>query len=132
MTNGCFDILHPGHIHYLEQAKSLGDVLIVAVNSDDSVARLKGPTRPIHPLMYRMQVLAGLQSVDFVVPFSEDTPARLISVLMPDVLCKGGDYTVAGIAGSQTVLAKGGEVKILPFVAGCSTTSTIQKIMGTL
>ena len=128
MTNGCFDILHPGHIQYLEQAKALGDILIIAVNDDASVQRLKGPTRPVNSLDHRMQVLAGLQSVDFVVDFSEDTPLRIITRVMPQVLCKGGDYEISAIAGSKEVLAHGGQVKILPFVDGCSTTRTIQKI----
>ncbi len=128
MTNGCFDILHPGHIDYLERAKNLGDVLIVAVNEDASVSRLKGPARPIHQTRHRMQVLAGLQSVTYLVPFAEDTPRRLIAAVLPDVLCKGGDYQISEIAGAQEVLVAGGEVKILPFVEGCSTTKTIEKI----
>ncbi len=132
MTNGCFDILHPGHIQYLEQAKALGDILVVALNDDASVSRLKGPSRPIHSLAHRLQVLAGLQSVDFVIPFTEDTPQRLIATIMPDVLCKGGDYEISAIAGSQEVLANGGQVKILPFVEGCSTTNTVQKILQEL
>lgn len=129
MTNGCFDILHPGHIQYLDQAKALGDVFIMAVNDDDSVSRLKGPQRPIHSLSHRMHVLAGLASIDWVVSFSEDTPQRLISAVLPDVLCKGGDYQVSDVAGAAEVLANGGEVKILPFLDGCSTTQTIEKIL---
>ena len=129
MTNGCFDILHPGHIQYLDQAKALGDVLIMAVNDDASVSRLKGPLRPVHNLSHRMHVLAGLAAIDWVVPFAEDTPQRLIATVLPDVLCKGGDYKVADVAGSAEVLAHGGEVKILPFLDGCSTTQTIEKIL---
>lgn len=126
LTNGCFDILHPGHVSYLTQAKKLGDKLIVAVNSDASVSRLKGPSRPINDLEHRMHVLGGLASVDWVVPFEEDTPARLIEALMPDVLVKGGDYTVDQIAGADVVLAAGGDVKVLNFEDGYSTTGIIQ------
>jgi len=128
-TNGCFDILHPGHVRYLQQARALGDRLVVLVNSDDSVKRLKGPGRPINPLMQRMEMLAALQCVDWVVPFNEDTPRDLLCRLLPDVLVKGGDYTdVRTIAGHDCVLAHGGEVKILPFVAGHSTSSIIRTI----
>jgi D-beta-D-heptose 7-phosphate kinase / D-beta-D-heptose 1-phosphate adenosyltransferase len=128
MTNGCFDILHPGHITYLEEAKKLGDYLIIAVNDDESVRRLKGPTRPINPLHHRMSVLAGLAAVDWVVPFSEDTPERLISELLPDILVKGGDYTVDQIAGGKAVRANGGQVKILSFVPGFSTTAIVERM----
>lgn len=128
MTNGCFDILHPGHVSYLEQARQLGDRLIVAVNDDASVQRLKGPERPINTLDHRMTVLAGLGAVDWVVPFSEDTPARLINAIAPDVLVKGGDYQVEQIAGHESVLARGGQVKILPFLEANSTTDIIQRI----
>jgi D-beta-D-heptose 7-phosphate kinase/D-beta-D-heptose 1-phosphate adenosyltransferase len=130
-TNGCFDILHAGHVHYLEQAKSLGNRLVVAVNDDLSVKRLKGNGRPINDINKRMAVLAGLNSVDWVVPFSEDTPARLIENLLPDVLVKGGDWKPTEIVGSDTVLKNGGEVKSLNFVDGCSTTSVIDHIRGT-
>lgn len=129
MTNGCFDILHAGHVAYLEQARRLGDRLIVAVNDDDSIARLKGPRRPINPLLRRMQVLAGLGAVDWVVPFGEDTPARLIEAVLPDVLVKGGDYRPEQIAGSEAVLANGGEVKVLGFEDGVSTTAMITTIL---
>lgn len=128
MTNGCFDILHSGHVHYLEQAKSLGDRLIVAVNTDDSIKHLKGADRPFNSLQERMCILAGLRAVDWVVPFSEETPAHLISEILPDVLVKGGDYQVAQIAGHEVVLAHGGEVIILDFVEGKSTTSLVNKI----
>ena len=128
MTNGCFDILHPGHVSYLKSAKQLGDRLIVAVNSDDSVTRLKGPERPINPISHRMDVLAGLQSVDWVVPFSEDTPQRLIAKLLPNTLVKGGDYTIEQIAGGEEVLANGGQVKVLNFEDGCSTSNIINSI----
>ena len=127
-TNGCFDILHAGHVAYLAEARALGDRLIVAVNDDDSVRQLKGKDRPINPLMQRMLVLAGLNATDWVVPFSEDTPEALIATLLPDVLVKGGDYKVEQIAGHKQVLANGGEVKILQFVEGVSTTNTVNKI----
>jgi D-beta-D-heptose 7-phosphate kinase/D-beta-D-heptose 1-phosphate adenosyltransferase len=128
MTNGCFDLLHAGHIAYLEEAKALGDYLIVAVNDDASVRGLKGPTRPIVPLAERMAVLAGLKSVDYVVSFSEDTPARLIEKLLPDILVKGADYTVDQVAGSKAVLNAGGQVKMLKFKDGCSTSKIVEKI----
>ncbi|GJH43550.1 bifunctional D-glycero-beta-D-manno-heptose-7-phosphate kinase/D-glycero-beta-D-manno-heptose 1-phosphate adenylyltransferase HldE [Pasteurella canis] len=128
MTNGCFDILHPGHVSYLENARKLGDRLIVAVNSDDSVKRLKGETRPINDLQARMAVLAGLSSVDWLVEFKEDTPQRLISEVLPDLLVKGGDYKPEEIAGSKEVWANGGDVKVLNFENGCSTTNVITKI----
>ena len=126
MTNGCFDILHSGHVTYLKQAAQLGDRLIVAVNSDDSVSRLKGPSRPINPSQQRMEVLAELSSVDWVVEFTEDTPQRLIEALQPNILVKGGDYKVEEIAGSESVLANGGDVIILDFVDGVSTTKIIE------
>jgi D-beta-D-heptose 7-phosphate kinase/D-beta-D-heptose 1-phosphate adenosyltransferase len=128
MTNGCFDIIHAGHISYLEQAKQLGDILIVAVNDDESVRRLKGSERPINTLARRMAVLAGLAAVDWVISFSEDTPERLINAICPDVLVKGGDYQIANIAGAQEVLAHGGEVKVLAYIDNCSTTHVIEKI----
>ncbi|NLW05944.1 MAG: bifunctional D-glycero-beta-D-manno-heptose-7-phosphate kinase/D-glycero-beta-D-manno-heptose 1-phosphate adenylyltransferase HldE [Pseudomonadaceae bacterium] len=128
-TNGCFDLLHAGHVAYLEEASKLGDRLIVAVNSDASVSRLKGPSRPINALDRRMRVLAGLQSVDWVVPFEEDTPAEIIAELVPNILVKGGDYKAEDIAGADTVLAAGGEVKVLSFVDGVSTTAMVRSIL---
>lgn len=125
-TNGCFDILHPGHVSYLNAARKLGDKLIVAVNSDTSVSRLKGPSRPINDLEHRMHVLGGLASVDWVVPFEEDTPARIIAELVPDVLVKGGDYKLEDIVGADTVINSGGDVKVLNFEDGFSTTSIIE------
>ncbi len=130
MTNGCFDILHAGHVTYLQQARALGDRLIVAVNDDASVARLKGASRPINPLVQRMTVLVGLRAVDWVVPFSTDTPESLICRVLPDVLVKGGDYRVEDIAGHRCVLNAGGDVKILPFVQGVSTTGMINRVLG--
>ncbi len=130
-TNGCFDILHPGHIRYLQQARALGDRLVVLVNSDASVRRLKGADRPVNSLEQRMEMLAALQCVDWVVSFDSDTPRELICRLLPDILVKGGDYRdIESIAGHDCVLANGGEVKILPFVAGHSTTGIIQAIKG--
>lgn len=131
MTNGCFDIIHPGHVQYLKEAKALGNRLLVAVNSDDSVSRLKGPNRPINPLDHRMAVLSGLESVDWVVPFSEDTPERLICRVLPDVLVKGGDYTIEQIAGGQCVQKNGGDVIILSFKDNCSTSAIVKRIQET-
>lgn len=128
LTNGCFDLLHPGHIRYLEQAAELGDHLIVAVNSDNSVARLKGSGRPINPLHDRMQMLAALKPVGSVFSFDEDTPAELIAYLLPDILVKGGDYEVHEIAGGDAVIANGGEVRSLSFVEGYSSTNLINEI----
>jgi D-beta-D-heptose 7-phosphate kinase/D-beta-D-heptose 1-phosphate adenosyltransferase len=128
MTNGCFDILHAGHVSYLEEAKSCGDRLIVAVNDDASTRRLKGPSRPITPLADRMAVLAGLAAVDWVVPFSEDTPAALIARVLPDVLVKGGDYRADQIAGGDAVLRNGGEVRVLGLKPGRSTTAIVEAI----
>jgi len=131
LTNGCFDILHPGHIRYLQQAKELGDRLVVLVNSDESVKRLKGPKRPVNDLQYRMEMLAALECVDWVVSFAGDTPQSEIDQLLPDILAKGGDYTdITSIAGHESVLANGGEVKILSFIEGHSTTSIIKSIKG--
>ena len=128
MTNGCFDVLHAGHVAYLEEAKSLGDRLIVAVNDDDSVRRLKGETRPINTLEDRMLVLAGLAAVDWVVPFSADTPADLIAAVLPDVLVKGGDYKPEEIAGAREVLENGGEVRVLAFRKGHSSSRIIDRL----
>jgi D-beta-D-heptose 7-phosphate kinase/D-beta-D-heptose 1-phosphate adenosyltransferase len=130
MTNGCFDFLHAGHVAYLEEAKSLGDRLIVAVNDDDSVRRLKGDGRPVNALQDRMAVLAGLAAVDWVVPFSEDTPARLIQKMLPDVLVKGGDYQPQDIAGAKDILKNGGEVRVLAFREGHSSSNIIEKLRG--
>jgi D-beta-D-heptose 7-phosphate kinase/D-beta-D-heptose 1-phosphate adenosyltransferase len=128
MTNGCFDVLHAGHVAYLEEAKSLGDRLVVAVNDDDSVRRLKGDSRPINALEDRLLVLAGLAAVDWVVPFSEDTPAALIAKVLPDVLVKGGDYTPEEIAGAKEVLQNGGEVRVLSYRDGHSSSRIIDRL----
>jgi len=127
-TNGCFDILHEGHVAYLEQARRLGDRLIVAVNDDASVQRLKGENRPINPLDRRMAVLAGLAAVDWVVPFSEDTPERIICRVGPGLLVKGGDYKPEEIAGYDCVTKAGGDVRILDFLDGRSTTDIVERI----
>ena len=128
MTNGCFDILHAGHVEYLKQAKALGDFLIVAVNDDASVQRLKGENRPVNNLNDRMTVLAGLESVDYLVVFAEDTPARLIAEIKPDILVKGGDYQPDEIAGAEAVKNNGGEVRIIPLIDGCSTSNIIDRL----
>ena len=128
MTNGCFDILHAGHVAYLAEARRLGDRLIVAVNDDDSVKRLKGAGRPVNPVDRRMTVLAALESVDWVVPFSEDTPEQLICKIGPDLLVKGGDYQPEDIAGYECVKRRGGDVIVLGFEDGCSTSRIIDAI----
>lgn len=127
-TNGCFDLLHSGHVSYLSQAKKLGDILIVGVNSDKSVKRLKGNERPINSLVDRMQVLAGLSSVDYVIPFSTDTPIQLIKQILPAIYVKGGDYTKEKLPETPVVEKYGGIVRILPFIPEKSTTHIIQKI----
>ena len=128
MTNGCFDLLHPGHIDYLEKARAFGDRLIVAVNDDASVSRLKGPARPVNGLATRMRMLSALACVDWVLPFSEDTPEALYGEVLPDVLVKGGDYHEADVAGGAAVKAAGGEIQIVEFLDGHSTTNLINKI----
>jgi D-beta-D-heptose 7-phosphate kinase/D-beta-D-heptose 1-phosphate adenosyltransferase len=132
MTNGCFDLLHAGHVAYLEQAKALGDRLCVAVNSDASIKQLKGESRPINALKERMAVLAALACVDWVVDFTEETPERLYCNLLPDVIVKGGDYSAEQVVGGDCVIKAGGEVKILQFVDGQSTTAMINKARGEL
>lgn len=128
-TNGCFDILHPGHVDLLSRARALGDILILGLNSDDSVRRLnKGPERPVNPASVRAFVLAHLASVDFVVEFDQDTPLDLIRALRPHVLVKGGDWSKDRIVGRDIVEAEGGEVHSLPLLTGFSTTSLIHKI----
>ena len=127
-TNGCFDIIHAGHVGYLEDSRRLGDRLVVAINSDESVTRLKGPARPINPVDRRMAVLAGLEAVDWVVSFADDTPERLLGRMKPDVLVKGGDYTEDQVVGWEIVKAYGGEVKVLSFFDDCSTTAIVEKI----
>ena len=129
-TNGCFDIIHRGHVEYLHAARALGDALVVAVNTDASVERLKGPGRPVVPQGDRALVLAGLESVDAVTLFHEDTPRELLSELLPDVLVKGGDYSPEEIVGKAEVEAAGGRVEVIPFIEGRSTTQLIKRLQG--
>ena len=127
-TNGCFDILHVGHIRYLSEAKSLGDVLVVGINSDKSIKELKGPSRPINSLSDRALILSELKYVDYVVRFEEQTPLELIKIIMPDILVKGGDYKPDTVVGSNEVIHSGGQVKLLQFHRGYSSTNYIDKI----
>ena len=127
-TNGCFDVIHAGHVGYLDEARKLGDRLVVAVNDDASVGRLKGPGRPINPLDRRLRVLAGLSAVDWVVSFSEDTPERLLRDLRPDALVKGGDYTIDQVVGGELVKSWSGEVHVLAFIDDCSTSAIVEKM----
>jgi rfaE bifunctional protein nucleotidyltransferase chain/domain len=127
-TNGCFDILHAGHVLYLEEARALGDILIVGLNSDASVKRLKGSSRPINPERERAMVLAALEAVSYVCIFEDDTPYNLIQSINPDILVKGGDWQTQDIVGSDIVLAKGGQVRSLSFTEGLSSSNVIAKI----
>jgi rfaE bifunctional protein nucleotidyltransferase chain/domain len=128
-TNGCFDLLHPGHVAYLEEARSLGDALLVAVNTDASVRRLgKGGLRPVNPEADRARMLAALAAVDRVVFFEEDTPLELLTELQPDILVKGGDYRIEEVVGRDLILARGGQVRILPFRPGYSTSLLVKRI----
>ena len=128
-TNGCFDLLHVGHIRYLEEAKTLGDILIVGVNSDTSVRKLKGPKRPVLPVEERAEILSGLACVDYITVFDELDPLELITSLQPNVLVKGGDWTKEQTIGKEVVERSGGEVVIIPFVQGASTSSIIETIL---
>lgn len=128
-TNGCYDILHPGHIRLLEACRSMGDVLILALNSDSSVARLKGPTRPLIPASGRVALARELQAVDAVTTFDEDTPRELIAAVLPDILVKGSDWSHF-VAGREEVEASGGEVRLLPLEPGYSTTATVEEILA--
>lgn len=127
-TNGCFDILHVGHVRYLQEARALGHYLVIGLNTDASVRRLKGPERPVNSEAARAEVLAALGCVDYVVLFDEETPELLIKQVRPDVLVKGGDYTIDSIVGAPFVQSYGGVVKVLPFSEGFSTTSIIEKM----
>lgn len=129
-TNGCFDLIHPGHISYLRQARALGDLLVVAINSDASIQRIKGPSRPILSETERAIILAALEMVSYVTIFDEETPHKVISTLLPNVLVKGGDWSVDKIVGRQEVEANGGIVYSLPYVAGASTTDIITRILS--
>jgi D-beta-D-heptose 7-phosphate kinase/D-beta-D-heptose 1-phosphate adenosyltransferase len=127
-TNGCFDLLHPGHVRYLREARSLGDALVVALNSDRSVRALKGPGRPILNEQERAEVIGALEVVDYAIIFDEETPRELIAAVLPDVLVKGGDWPVDQIVGREEVEAAGGQVVSLAFVEGLSTTDIIERI----
>ena len=127
-TNGCFDLIHPGHVKYLEDVRALGDFLVLGLNSDASVARLKGPSRPLQDETARAMVLLGLRSVDAVVRFDEDTPLELIRALQPDVLAKGGDYTAETVVGRDVVEARGGRLVLVPFLPGHSTSTIVERI----
>jgi len=127
-TNGCFDLLHPGHVQYLEDVRALGDFLVVGLNSDASTRRLKGPARPIQDEWARARILLGLRSVDAVVRFDEDTPFELIRALQPDVLAKGGDYTPETVVGRDIVEARGGRLVLVPFLPGHSSSTLEQRI----
>lgn len=130
-TNGCFDLLHLGHVDYLEKARNLGDALVVGLNTDDSVSRFKGPKRPIQDEVSRARVMASLQAVDLVVFFNEDTPQSLISQLLPHILVKGSDYLAENIVGADVVKNAGGVVKTIDFVPGYSTTRIVERIKTT-
>ncbi len=130
-TNGCFDILHVGHIRYLQEARSLGDFLVLGLNSDASVRQLKGPERPVQNEEARSEILAALACIDFVTIFNEDTPEKLIQQVRPDILVKGGDWKIENIVGGHFVQSYGGEVRSLQFAPGHSTTAIIEKIMKT-
>jgi len=127
-TNGCFDVIHAGHVHILRRARRMGDRLIVGVNTDPSVRRLKGEGRPVNPLEARLEVLSEFRSVDHIVPFDEDTPLRLIGAIKPDVLVKGGDYTRDTVVGGETVTAYGGRVEIVPLLEGFSSTGILDSM----
>ena len=129
-TNGCFDILHAGHVTYLEKARAQGDLLIVALNTDASTKKLKGPSRPINPLRDRAKVMAALESVSYVISFNEETPIRLIKKILPNILVKGGDYEINKIVGYSEVTANGGKVMTIPFLKGRSTSNVIKKASG--
>lgn len=128
-TNGCFDLIHSGHIHLFEKAKSLGDVLMVAVNDDESVKKIKGPSRPIFPLAERLEILEAIRHIDYLLPFSEDTPQRVISALLPDVLVKGGDWKLEEVVGRQEVEDAGGSVVLVPFLEAQSTSRLLSRIL---
>ncbi|WP_242926334.1 D-glycero-beta-D-manno-heptose 1-phosphate adenylyltransferase [Pontibacter vulgaris] len=131
-TNGCFDLLHLGHVDYLEKARQLGDKLVLGLNTDASISRIKGPNRPLQDEMSRARVMASLLFVDAVVLFDEDTPLQLIQAIQPDILVKGDDYSIETIVGHEVVMAKGGEVKTVPLVKGYSTTNIVNKIENQL
>ena len=128
-TNGCFDLLHPGHVRYLAEAKALGDILVVAINSDESVQRLKGPTRPINNVNFRREMLLGLKSVDYVCVFAEDTPYDIVRQVMPNVVVKGGDWAIKDIVGHELMEETGGKTYSIAFADGFSSTDMIGRIL---
>lgn len=128
-TNGCFDLLHSGHIHIFKEAKKQGDVLIVAVNDDFSVRKIKGPSRPIFPLEERLEILEALEEIDYLISFSEETPQKIIASLLPDVLVKGGDWRVEEVVGRREVEEAGGKVVIVPYLEGHSSSEIIERII---
>jgi len=128
-TNGCFDILHGGHVYLFCEAKKHGDILIVAVNTDDSIQKIKGPSRPIFPLKERLEILEAIEHIDCLTSFSEETPQKIIASLLPDVLIKGGDWQSDDVVGRKQVEEAGGKVMIVPFRKGCSTSEIIKKII---
>lgn len=128
-TNGCFDLLHSGHVHLFREAKRLGDILIVAVNDDDSVSRIKGPKRPIFPLNERMEILEAIQFIDYLISFSQETPKKIISFLLPDVLVKGGDWKMEEVVGREEIIAAGGEVVLIPPREGQSTSQILSRVI---
>jgi len=127
-TNGCFDLLHSGHVHIFREAKKLGDVLIVAVNEDESVRKIKGGSRPIFPLEERLEVLDAIEDIDYLLSFSEETPQRVIAALLPDVLVKGGDWAPEEVVGKREVEEAGGKVAIIPYLEGRSSSEIIDRI----
>jgi rfaE bifunctional protein nucleotidyltransferase chain/domain len=129
-TNGCFDLIHLGHVDYLEKARNLGDFLVVGVNTDASVSAIKGPFRPVSPEISRTRVLASLAFVDMVILFGEDTPLKLIEAIRPDILTKGDDYSIENIVGAEFVMDSGGAVKTIPLVEGFSTSSFVKRILS--
>jgi rfaE bifunctional protein nucleotidyltransferase chain/domain len=128
-TNGCFDLLHSGHLHIFREAKKLGDVFIVAVNEDESVRKIKGESRPIFPLEERLEVLDAIEDIDYLISFSEETPQRVIAALLPDVLVKGGDWTAEEVVGKREVEKAGGRVVIIPYLEGRSTSEIVERII---
>ena len=127
-TNGCFDILHPGHLHVLREARALGDLLIVAINSDQSVKQLKGPARPVMPEAQRAELIAALEMVDYVIVFEEPDPSHLIAAIRPDILAKGGDYSRDTVVGADLIEQSGGRVAVIPYLKGFSTSEIIERI----
>lgn len=129
LTNGCFDLLHSGHIHIFREAKKYGDILVVAVNDDFSVKKIKGASRPIFPLEERLEILEAIEDIDYLTSFSEETPQKIIAVLVPDVLVKGGDWKPDEIVGREEVEGAGGDVRVIPYLEGCSTSEIIERIV---